>query len=69
MSVTLFDAGLGTNLHSKNSRLGATRSFMTGFGGDETNFIQTNTFRTNLSNAEHATLQTRSKFEGMPQSI
>ena len=54
--MTLFDAGLGTNMHTKNSRFGATKSFMMGFGGDESNFIQTNTFKANLSKAEHAGL-------------
>ena len=69
MSVTLFDAAFGTNLNSKNSKPCYTRSFITGFGGDETNFVQTNTFRANLSQAEHAALQTRSRFDEMPQNI
>ena len=56
LSVTLFDAGLATNMHTKNSRFGATKSFMMGFGGDESNFVQTNTFKANLSKAEHAGL-------------
>ena len=69
MSVTLFDAAFGTNLNTKNSRPGCTRSFITGFGGDETNFVQTNTFKANLSQADHAVLQTRSRFGDMPQNI
>ena len=77
MSVTVFDAAAITcNLNTKTySRIGGvdTKSNITPLG-DETQYIQTNTFRANLSRADEVSLQgynnleTQMKMETRPES-